>query len=131
MTDRADLTERRLSGQPLCPRQRAGLGVHVLRLRAAKAIGRQRAETTFIHNMEAFVRRFTRRYQGPDIEAEDLTAEATIACWCAAQTWQPHRSSFESWARWRMRGALQKLIRNSRMVRGVHHSRMVRSKQEL
>lgn len=77
---------------------------------------------------QRLIERFIRRYRGPDVEDDDLLAEARIAVWQAARQWDPARmASFASWARIRLRGACQKAVRNARLVPGVHHSRIVGS----
>ena len=85
------------------------------------------AEARLIKRAQPMIARFCRRYRGPDVDQQDLEAEARIALWHAARTWDPTRlRSFEAWAGIHMRGACQKAIRHARLVRGVHHQRIAR-----
>lgn len=111
---------------------RSRLGDKVLDLRKARSkTERERCATALIRQAEKMVRSYCRRFAGPDIGLDDLEAEAMGAVWRAALSWLPGRASFESWARLQMRGALQKAIRDSRIVRGVHHSRVRRGTEIL
>ena len=104
----------------------AGLTETARSARAAKeGPERDRAEDLLLRRANALVSRFVRRYRGPDVADDDLTAEALIAVWQALRTWDPRlMRSFDAWARIIMRGACQKAIIQSRIVRGVHHGRM-------
>jgi hypothetical protein len=60
-----------------------------------------------------------RRYQGDDVDDDDLDNVARIACWKAALSWQPDRESpFDTWARRAMRWELSRVILKARIVKG-------------
>lgn len=101
----------------------------ILAIRAAEAEGkRSLAEALkgkLITSSRGFIIKMARRYYGDDIDRDDVDATATMAFWMAVMTWQPDGgSTFDTWAHWGMRMALQKMIRSSRMIRGQKKKRV-------
>lgn len=94
------------------------LGDKVLALRLLVGAKRKAAERRFLFEAKGFVRSVTAWYRGPDLDDDDVEQTATVALWSAVEDWDEQRAPFDTHARWRMRGALAKLLRGSRVVRG-------------
>ena len=101
----------------------------ILAIRTAEAEGKrslaEALKAKLIASSRGFIIKMARRYYGDDIDRDDVDATATMAFWIAVTTWQPGGgSTFDTWARWGMRMALQKMIRSSRMIRGQKKRRV-------
>lgn len=101
----------------------------IVAIREAEAAGRRREAETLknqlIASSRGFIRKAAQKFYGDDVEQDDVDATAMMAFWRAVTTWQPDGGSpFDTWARWGMRMALQKMIRSSRMIRGQKKKRV-------
>jgi len=119
-TARRDYIEARLDGaageyRALCEAE----------LRAALRVKAQ-TEARFFDGTRAFICKQVRRYEGEDIDSDDLLAEARQAVWIAALRWRPNGGApFDTWARYAIRGALQKAVQRSRTVKGSQRGEVV------
>jgi len=103
--------------------------LQILAIREAEAAGRRMLaevlKSKLITSSRGFVRKMASKYYGDDVDQDDVDATALMAFWRAVTTWQPDGgSTFDTWARWGMRMALQKMIRSSRMIRGQKKKRV-------
>lgn len=101
----------------------------IIAIREAEAAGQKREAETLknqlITSSRGFIRKAAQKFYGGDVEQEDVDATAMLAFWRAVTTWQPDAGSpFDTWARWGMRMALQKMIRGTRMIRGQKQERV-------
>ena len=101
------------------PRPKVTLGDKVLALRQLRGGARARAEAQFLKDAEPFIRRCAAWYFGPDLDHDDVMATARLAVWSCVLDWDERLGApFDTWARWKVRTELGKLLRGSRMVRG-------------
>ena len=101
----------------------------IIAIREAEAAGRRREAETLknqlITSSRGFIRKAAQKFYGDDVEQEDVDATALLGFWRAVTTWLPDGGSpFDTWARWGMRLALQKMIRGTRMIRGQKQERV-------
>ena len=101
----------------------------ILAIREAETAGRRREaevlKSKLISSSRGFIRKMACRYYGDDVDQDDVDATAMMAFWRAVTTWQPDGGSpFDTWCRWGMRMALQKMLRSSRMIRGQRRERV-------
>lgn len=113
------------------PRPRLTLGDKVLALRQLRGGARARAEAQFLQDAEPFVRRCAAWYRGPDLDEDDLMATARLAVWSCVVDWDERRGApFDTWARWKVRTELGRLLRGSRLVRGRAIEDFIREAEE-
>jgi len=94
-------------------------------LRAALRVKAQ-AEARFFEGTRAFLHKQIRRFEGDDVDSDDLFSEAQQAAWSAALRWRPDGGApFDTWARYAIRGALQKTLLRSRVVKGSQRGEVV------
>ena len=104
-------------------------GQQIVAIRQAEAAGQKREAETLknqlITSSRGFIRKAAQKFYGDDVEQEDVDATAMLGFWRAVTTWLPDGGSpFDTWARWGMRMALQKMIRGTRMIRGQKQERV-------
>lgn len=113
-------TERVIEWQSKLARAKTAARKQVVgaELRAAR-LAKWHAERAFFAGTHGFRWKMIRRYQGDDVDDDDLDNVARIACWKAALSWQPERGSpFDTWARRAMRWELSRVILKARIVKG-------------
>lgn len=101
----------------------------IIAIREAEAAGQKREAETLknqlIMSSRGFIRKAAQKFYGDDVDQEDVDATAMLGFWRAVTTWLPDGGSpFDTWARWGMRMALQKMIRGTRMIRGQKQERV-------
>ena len=101
----------------------------IIAIREAEAAGQKRKAETLknqlITSSRGFIRKAAQKFYGGDVAREDVDATAMLGFWRAVTTWLPDGGSpFDTWARWGMRLALQKMIRGTRMIRGQKQERV-------
>jgi Sigma-70 region 2 len=79
---------------------------------------RDRRLGEFFTTARGFLMKCARWFIGDDLPAEDVLQEARLAMWGAMLDWDETRAPFDTHCRWRIRTALGKMLRESRMVRG-------------
>lgn len=94
------------------------MGDRVLVIRQLTGEARRRAEAAFLKKSEGFVARAASWYIGDDLSREDVMASAHLGFAEALADWDPARGLFHVHVKWRMRGAMAKLLRSSRLIRG-------------
>lgn len=138
-------TEQPTSTPPANPRKTVATAAHkrrtaidpakcvwrqrIIAIREAEAAGQKREAETLknqlITSSRGFIRKAAQKFYGGDVEQEDVDATAMLGFWRAVTTWLPDGGSpFDTWARWGMRLALQKMIRGTRMIRGQKQERV-------
>lgn len=75
-------------------------------------------EAKLLRSGRPFVVSICRWYFGDDLDGDDVVQTGTAAFWGAVIDWDPKGAPFDTFARWRVRGALAKLLRGSCQVRG-------------
>lgn len=97
----------------------ASLEAQIHALRRLTGPARRRAEEDFIRAVEPLIIKESRPFLGPDLETDDILAEARAAIWLGLLKWRPGGRAFPHFARQGIRNALQKHLRGSRIVRGA------------
>lgn len=86
-------------------------------LRAAKT-AKQRAEVAFFDGTIGFRWKMVRKYQGDDVDTDDLDSVSKVALWKAALSWRSDGGCpFDTWARQAMRWELWRCVSSSRVVK--------------
>jgi hypothetical protein len=94
------------------------MGDRVLAIRQLTGEPRRRAEAAFLKKSEGFIARAASWYIGDDLSREEVMAAAHLGLAEALVDWDPARGMFHVLVKWRMRGAMAKLLRSSRLIRG-------------
>lgn len=100
------------------PYTKPTMSSHVLAIRQLTGEARRRAEAAFLKKSEGFVARAASWYIGDDLSREEVMAAAGLGFAEALADWDPARGMFHVHVKWRMRGAMAKLLRSSRLIRG-------------
>lgn len=101
------------------PRPAITLGDKVLQLRQLSGTARARAEAQFLKDAEPFIRRCAAWYFGNDLDEDDVIVAAQLAVWSCVLDWDEALGApFDTWARWKIRTDLGRMLRGSRIVRG-------------